>query len=142
MEKKKQQNFKAAFQQEKKCAPDDKIARRTLKHSKAVPETAACACTLRKVLGSTKWRLVNGPCITPHRRPPRSSRCCAVLSGHTEQSLKLSVLLSINAEVVPQPCQTPGGCQAENTVGNSFKSLVWVRVQTTARTNHDKSCVT
>lgn len=86
------------------------------------------------------WAPPSGHLQTRAASPP--SWCwiytrCAGLSGRTEQSLKLPVLLSI-----PRKCQTRGGCHWENTVGNSFKSSDWAQVQTTARPNHDKSSVT
>lgn len=105
------------------------------------PETAACAPQARKVLGSTKWTLAKARRLAALLMLDlRRLRCWPV---GTQRAITLATRLTVNhAEAVPQPCHTQGGCHWENTEGNSFKSPDWARLQTTGRTNHDKSSVT
>lgn len=108
-----------------------------------LPQTAACARSLWRSWAppsGDSWRRAASRCIAALLTLDLRSLCRPV---GTHRAITQAIRLTVNhMEVVPQPCQMQGGCHWENTVGNGFKSPVWVRVQATARSNHDKSSVT
>lgn len=121
----------------KNCFEDLKTRRIKLA---GVRQTAASARRLGKDLGSTKWTLANVCCIAALLTLDLRTLCWPV---GTHRAITQAARLNVNhAEAAAQACQTRGGCHWENTVGNSFKSPDWTRVQMTARPNHDKSPVT
>lgn len=105
----------------------------------ALPETAACAGRLGKLLGSTKWTLATARRIAALLRLDFRWLCWPV---GTQRAITQATRLTVNHGKPLLSRVRRGVGVTENTGGNGFKSPDWARVQSTARPNHDKSSVT